>query len=122
MIRDAWTLFPDSPESLCLDSQCAYDIHPFPFSEQGLARSSFNWLIGYYASQFITCFLLLAMSTKLKRFFLVVLVIAACELAEMRLNYNEAWTHILGIPVDVTTLRYPLLFFYSIHYFISWNR
>lgn len=76
------------------------------------------------------CFVPWAMARKARTFFNAALIIAACELAEYLINYNESWGFIyiptsketnVPIPVNVTTLRYPFFLAYSIRTLSSWS-
>lgn len=121
MVRDAWQLYPIDPDTLCLGSPCAYDIHPFPFSSQGIAKSTYCWLIGLYTAQFLWCFIPRALVKRTKPVFTCALVLAACELAECLINYNEPWSYIIGVPLNITSLRYVFFSYFALPTFYLWR-
>ncbi len=120
--RDMWQLCRIDPDTLCRNTPCPYDWHPFPLSPQPIAESSYYWLIGYYAFQFIWSFIPRSMVTHTRLFFNAACILAACEFAECLINYNDPWGYFIGVPVNITSLRYLFFALFAIPIFSSWKK
>lgn len=122
IVRDLWILIPIDPDTLCRNySPCPYDWHPFPLSDQPISESTYYWLIGQYGSQVLYCSVPMALVTKTKLFFNAAFILAACEFAECLINYNESWGYFIGLPINITLLRYFFFALFSFSTFYSWK-
>lgn len=105
-----WTVLPD--QGL---------IKPFPLSGQEIYFQTYIWIATIYANFLILTLVIHRYADKAREFFNAVFILQALQFIEYFINYNEAWTHIHDIPVNIGTLRFPILFFYAIRTFITWR-
>jgi hypothetical protein len=112
VIREVWTL-KDFPSG---------EISPFPFSKQGIYRSTYVWMVCLNLMVIVFLLCLHQYSDKAKLFFQVAIWLQLAEIVEFILNYNQPWIRLsLGVhhvPINVTTLRYVVLFIVSLCTFI----
>lgn len=102
-IRELWTLFPYSPETL----------QPFLLSDQEITLQSYIWIACIHLVSIVVAFILYQMSTEYAAgFFQLVFILQSAEFVEYFINYNEAWFIFSGIHINVTNLRYGILFIY----------
>ena len=111
VLREAWRFLPDSEEL----------IRPFPFSNQEIYPQTYVWIGFIYVMFLIFARVLFLYANRAKEFMNAVFVIQACELAEYFANYNQPWGTLIGLNVNLTTIRFPFLLYYSIRTFSKWN-
>lgn len=106
-----WTVLPFSGE-----------IQPYPLSEQIIDARSYIWIGTIYAAFLIlTWAMFRASDSRTHDFFHAAFILQALQFVEYWINYNETWTKILGYPVTIATLRFPLLFFFAVRTFFKWK-
>lgn len=98
LIRELWTRF--EPEL----------IRPFPFSSVELNRQTYIWMGSVYAIQVLLCYIFQSMADGNKLFWHVVFLLAFAEFIEYFLIYNEHWFKVWSVNVNITNLRYVILF------------
>lgn len=109
-LRELWTLFPDRQ-----------DLRPFPFSEQEINLRTYIWMLSGYFIQIVLAYALFAYSDHAKLFFNAMFILAVLETLEFCLNYNEYWIKIAGIGLNVTMVRYPVLFITGLWNIVTWK-
>jgi len=111
VVKELWTL-KEWPSGLG---------RPFPFSDQEITKPTYIWMICGNIFLIMLFFAMQHSTDKAYVFFTVVFWLQVAELIEFLLNYNEPWFRVHAIPVNVTTLRYVILFFTGLYTLIKWK-
>jgi len=117
VIVELWTLIHDAKDA---DGNPIIR-HPFPFSDQGITKATYIWMVCVNGAQCLIMFVFSKLARRTKFFYESLFVMAFLYFLEFFFNYNRPWFLIGDVPVNITTIRYLVIIFSTVYTVIKWR-
>lgn len=112
-VKEMWTIVPNYEGDQF--------INPFPLApDQAISYHSYLWIPCIHIVFMMIYAAMTAMAQRIKLFFHVAFCIQFAEFIEYFANFNKPWFS-CGVHVNVTNLRYVILFFVGLYIIGTWK-